>query len=74
MKRFHAKKNELFIDVEKKIYEKYKNKGYNINNFFFGNGDVIHKFKSIVDNKIQKESNLLINFLPETDEQTKNNN
>lgn len=72
--KISCKKNELFIDVEKKIYEKYKNKGYNINNFFFGNGDVIHKFKSIVENKIQKESNLLINFLPETDEQTKNNN
>ena len=64
---FPCKLDELFIDVEKRLYEKYGRKTYDMNNVVLANGKMVNRFKTIYDNKIKNGDKLVINFISDSD-------
>ena len=57
-----CKNSDIFIDIEKKLYEDY-NEYYNIKSYFTINGNKIHKFKSLDENKINNNDIIVLNMI-----------
>lgn len=54
-------RNQLFVDIEKKLYEEYPNYK-ETQNYFLCNGNVIKRFKTIGENNLRDNDVLVLNL------------
>ena len=57
-----CKNTDNFNKIEKKLYDDY-NEYYNVENYFTINGNKIHKFKSLDENKINNNDIIVLNMI-----------
>ena len=57
-----CKNTDIFHNIEKKLYEEYK-EYYDTENYFTVNGNKIHKLKNLEENKLHNNDIILLNVL-----------
>ena len=54
-------KKDIFVDIEKKLYEKYP-KYLETDNYFLFGGTTIFRFKTIEENKLKSGSKIILHY------------